>query len=168
MHYSWKVVRVKTILEHQWTGWSTYKGWWSLFTQFNLWVCIHGLQYPTHSYQFTGQNFGPFQITRGKVFALVWRLKGIPHKRGWGFLWKKKYNTQGVDLLVTVAAHILNLNIRVFQEEKATGYINITQHINNKNNQSKIYTQCKKVLKITMTAFANSLQLHIWQWVIYH
>lgn len=46
------------------------------------------------------------------------------------------YNTQGVDLLVTVAAHILNLNIRVFQEEKATGYINITQHINNKTHKT--------------------------------
>ena len=30
------------------------------------------------------------------------------------FFDKKMYNTQGVDLLVTVAAHILNLNIRVF------------------------------------------------------
>ena len=39
-------------------------------------------------------------------------------------------------MLVTVAAHILNLNIRVFQEEKATGYINITQHIYNKTDKT--------------------------------
>ncbi|MCG8622018.1 MAG: hypothetical protein MJE68_08500, partial [Proteobacteria bacterium] len=64
---------------------------------------------------------------------------------------KRKYNTQGVDLLLTISSVILNLNIRVFQEHKATGYIQITQHIN-KNTE--------KTINLKFTQNVNSLANH--------
>ena len=79
------------------------------------------------------------------------------------FFHKKMYNTQCVDLLVTVAALILNLNIRVFQEQKATGYINITQHINNKTDKTinlkfthsvrSVENHCDSICKLTSTPY---------------
>ena len=46
------------------------------------------------------------------------------------FFSEKKYNTQGVDLIVFIAAEVLALDIRIFQEEKSTGYRRITQTTN--------------------------------------
>ena len=46
------------------------------------------------------------------------------------FFSEKKYNTQGVDLIVFIAAQVLALDIRIFQEEKSTGHIRITQTTN--------------------------------------
>ena len=49
------------------------------------------------------------------------------------FFSEKKYNTQGVDLIVFIAAEVLALDIRIFQEEKSTGYIRITQTTNSRS-----------------------------------
>ena len=48
------------------------------------------------------------------------------------FFQKKQYNTEAVDLFLGIVSEVLNLNIRIFQEQKSTGYIHIIQHINQK------------------------------------
>ena len=48
------------------------------------------------------------------------------------FFQKKEYNTEAVDLFLGIVSEVLNLNIRIFQEQKLTGYIHIIQHINQK------------------------------------
>ena len=82
----------------------------------------------------------PLTITslQNKYF-ITWKLKGIHIFLGMivqrknlcsyvqEFFSEKKYNTQGVDLIVFIAAEVLALDIRIFQEEKSTGYMRITQ-----------------------------------------
>ena len=42
----------------------------------------------------------------------------------------RMYNTQGVDLIVSICTEVLKMNIRIFQEEQQTGHIKISHYRN--------------------------------------
>ena len=70
--------------------------------------------------QFKGDRYLPWYD--GTKEELIWDVQE--------FFSEKKYNTQGGDLIVFIAEEVLGLDIRIFQEEKPTGYIRITQTTN--------------------------------------